>query len=207
MAAPAPVIRQRFFDSNGDPLAGGKLYTYKAGTSTPLATYVDDTGSTPNTNPVILDSNGEANVWLNTSSVYKFILKDSDDVTQWSVDDVTISGSSSVTSGWSALTEHSVTDGQSATDLSGETLDTSTYSSALYEFEIIRGTTVFANGRLAIQVVDGTARVIMGGYLANEAHGVTFSVTQSSGTAQLKAALDSGAGNGTIKLSRRLIAA
>jgi hypothetical protein len=53
MALPAPVLKQRFFDSNGDPLVGGKLYSYIAGTATPAATYIDSSGSTPNTNPII----------------------------------------------------------------------------------------------------------------------------------------------------------
>jgi hypothetical protein len=42
----------RAFDPNGLPLAGGKVYTYAAGTSTPLATYTDQAGSTTNANPV-----------------------------------------------------------------------------------------------------------------------------------------------------------
>jgi hypothetical protein len=54
----------RAFDANGAPLAGGKLYSYAAGTSTPLATYTDQGGGTPNANPTILDSSGEASVWL-----------------------------------------------------------------------------------------------------------------------------------------------
>ncbi len=54
-------------DSNGDPLSSGKLYTYAAGTTTPLATYTNEGGATPNANPVILDAAGCANVWLSTS--------------------------------------------------------------------------------------------------------------------------------------------
>ena len=72
------------FDNNGDPLVGGKLYTYAAGTSTPKATYEDYGLLTANTNPVVLDSRGEATVFMSGS--YKFILKDSADVTIWTID-------------------------------------------------------------------------------------------------------------------------
>lgn len=71
-------IRLRYFDSNGDPLAGGKLYSYQAGTSTFLATYTDQTETTENTNPVILDANGEAAVWIGSNS-YKFRLTNAED--------------------------------------------------------------------------------------------------------------------------------
>jgi hypothetical protein len=83
-----PVLRQRYFDANGNPLAGGKLYTYQSGTTTPQATYTDSGGGTPNANPVVLDANGEAAVWLDPELSYKFVLKDSNDVTQWTVDGV-----------------------------------------------------------------------------------------------------------------------
>jgi len=66
----------QFFAADGTPLVGGKLYTYAAGTTTPSATYTDSTGASANTNPIILDSRGEANVWL-SGSLYKFELKDS----------------------------------------------------------------------------------------------------------------------------------
>ena len=84
--SPAPKLQ--FFGADGTPLVGGKLYTYAAGTSTPLATYVDSTGTTANTNPVILDSRGEANVWLASAS-YKFVLKTSTDTLIWTVDNIT----------------------------------------------------------------------------------------------------------------------
>lgn len=87
MATLTPSAKQQFFDANGNPLAGGKLYTYAAGTTTPLATYTDAGGGTPNTNPVILDSRGEANIWLG-SAVYKFKLTTSTDVELWTVDNI-----------------------------------------------------------------------------------------------------------------------
>ena len=87
MANLSPAPKLQFFDANGNPLSGGKLYTYAAGTTTPLATYTDSSAGTPNTNPVILDSRGEANVWL-ASSLYKFKLTTSADVEVWTVDNV-----------------------------------------------------------------------------------------------------------------------
>lgn len=83
----SPSPKLQFFDSEGALLVGGKLYTYAAGTSTPLATYADSTGAAANPNPVILDSRGEANVWLGNSS-YKFVLKTSTDTLIWTVDNI-----------------------------------------------------------------------------------------------------------------------
>ena len=77
----------QFFTAAGVPLVGGKLYTYEAGTTTPLATYADANGSATNTNPVILDARGEANVWLPVDQ-YKFVLKDSTNVEIWTVDNI-----------------------------------------------------------------------------------------------------------------------
>jgi hypothetical protein len=86
--------KARFFDSNGDPLAGGKLYSYAAGTSTPLATYTTEAGSVANANPVILNANGEADVWTTQGVNYKFELRNSANVVQWTVDNVpSIAGS------------------------------------------------------------------------------------------------------------------
>ena len=75
----------QFFSAAGVPLSGGKLYSYAAGTTTPLATYTDSTGNTANANPVILDSRGEANVWF-AASQYKLKLTDSTDTLIWTVD-------------------------------------------------------------------------------------------------------------------------
>ena len=62
---PSPIMQ--FFDANGNPLVGGKLYTYAAGTTTPQATFTDYNGATANTNPVIFNSRGEAAVWCGNS--------------------------------------------------------------------------------------------------------------------------------------------
>lgn len=73
----------QFFDDNGDPLSGGKIYTYAAGTTTPLATYTSRTGATPNTNPIILDAAGRTpeQIWSTEGSLYKYVVKTSADVT------------------------------------------------------------------------------------------------------------------------------
>ena len=69
----------QFFDNNGVPLAGGLIYTYAAGTSTPLATYTTISGNIANSNPIVLDSAGRTpqEIWLTVGYGYKFILKDS----------------------------------------------------------------------------------------------------------------------------------
>lgn len=105
MAALFPWPKVQFTDSNGDPLSSGKVYTYEAGTSTPLATYTDSGGGTPNANPVILDSRGEANIWFDASKLYKLVLKTSADVTVWTVDNVglTADSISFIASGSSAV--------------------------------------------------------------------------------------------------------
>ncbi len=90
MTVLSPVLVQRFCDNNGNPLFGGQLYSYQAGTTTPLATYTDSTGSTANTNPVVLNARGEANVWIPANTAYKFVLEDSAGNTIWTVDQVQI---------------------------------------------------------------------------------------------------------------------
>lgn len=90
-----PVFRA--LDQNGKPLAGGKLYTYAAGTSTLQVTYTDATGASPNTNPVILDSTGTAHVFM-APLTYKFILQDASGVVQWTADNIIGSQGQAITS-------------------------------------------------------------------------------------------------------------
>jgi len=72
----------QFFDDNGNPLSGGKIYTYAAGTTTPAVTYTTSAGTVANTNPIILDAAGRTpyEIWLAIGSLYKFIVKTSTDV-------------------------------------------------------------------------------------------------------------------------------
>lgn len=76
------------FAPNGGFLVGGQLFTYIAGTTTPQATYIDSTQITPNTNPVILNSLGQCNLWLVPSQTYKLVLQDATGHPIWSVDNV-----------------------------------------------------------------------------------------------------------------------
>ena len=74
-------------DNNANPVSGGKLYTYVAGTTTPQATYSDVDLTVANTNPVELDAAGRATVFLSGAS-YKFVLADANDVAIWTQDNV-----------------------------------------------------------------------------------------------------------------------
>lgn len=69
----------QFFDNDGVILAGGLIYTYAAGTSTPLATYTTSAGNVANSNPIQLDSSGRTpgEVWLTGGLSYKFEIKTS----------------------------------------------------------------------------------------------------------------------------------
>lgn len=88
MATLAPLPIYQFFDDNGTPLAGGKLFFYETGTSTPKATYTDAGLTTPNANPLILDSAGRTGPLFFESGDYKVILKTAADVTIRTADPV-----------------------------------------------------------------------------------------------------------------------
>jgi len=95
----------QFFDNSGAVLTGGLLYTYTAGTTTPVTTYQDSAGSTPNANPIVLDAAGRvsAEVWLTTGAAYKIVLKTSTGTTLWTMDNLrAINDPSSVA--WAIIT-------------------------------------------------------------------------------------------------------
>jgi hypothetical protein len=64
--------RLQIMDDNGEPLVGGLVYTYAAGTTNFKDTYTDYGQTGTNTNPVVLDSFGMGNIWLN--GAYKIIV-------------------------------------------------------------------------------------------------------------------------------------
>lgn len=87
MAALIPWLGDVWLDSNGKALAGGKVFFYAAGTNTPQATYTDFFQTVPNTNPVVLDAAGRADIWL-APSAYKVVLKNKNDVVIWTKDNI-----------------------------------------------------------------------------------------------------------------------
>ncbi|CAD6548595.1 hypothetical protein LMG28727_04859 [Paraburkholderia kirstenboschensis] len=76
-----PNAKVQFIDQNGLPLASGTVGFYFPGTLNPKPTYQDAAGTIANTNPVALDSRGQALIW--GSGVYRQIVKDASGVTIW----------------------------------------------------------------------------------------------------------------------------
>jgi len=175
MAALTPTAKMQFFKADGTPLVGGKLYTYTAGTTTPQTTYTDSSGGTANTNPVILDSRGEANIWLG-GATYKFKLADANDVEIWTVDNI-----SAPTSGVSPALSGNVT------------IDTNSSSPALKITQTGTGPALrvqdSADPDLTPFVVDSTGKVGIGTISPTElldVSGGNLLFTSSSGTAYAK---------------------
>ena len=90
----SPLLKPRFFtNSTNAPLFGGKLFTYYSGTTTLAVSYSDGEG-TENTNPIILDVNGECNLYLDDDIAYRLILKDANDVVYFDRDNLYSIGNS-----------------------------------------------------------------------------------------------------------------
>ena len=123
----APTPKLQFFDANGAPLVGGLLYTCEAGSTTPLTSYTDSTGVSANTNPIVLDSRGEANVWLDAAS-YKFALYDSTNVLIWTVDNINGSTFASNATGDGTTTAFPVLGGLSVVFINGVYQNKNTYT-------------------------------------------------------------------------------
>lgn len=91
--SPVGGVAAQFFDNSGNPLSGGKLYSYLAGTTTPATTYTSSNGSTAHSNPIVLDAAGRVpaggEIWLTDGINYKFVLKTSTDTLIATYDNIT----------------------------------------------------------------------------------------------------------------------
>jgi len=97
----------QFFTDDNQVLSGGKIYSYAAGTTTPINTYTAVDGTTANSNPIILDSGGRLpqDMWLTEGQKYKFVLTDSTDVQIGEYDDIPgINDLSTGTVPWASIT-------------------------------------------------------------------------------------------------------
>lgn len=91
LLSPFAGVGGQLFDDNGNPLAGGKIYSYLAGTTTPAATYTTSAGNIAHSNPIILDGAGRVpggEIWLSFSISYKFVLENSANVLIGTYDNV-----------------------------------------------------------------------------------------------------------------------
>ena len=87
----SPIAFQlQSFTNQGVILAGGKIYTYTAGTTTPVATYADSGGAVTNANPIILDSSGRltTSVWVLAGVAIKVLIRDSNNNLLSTVDNI-----------------------------------------------------------------------------------------------------------------------
>ena len=75
-------------NSNGEPIVGAKLFTYVAGTNTPVLTAANNEGTSLNTIPILTNSSGliQDPIWLLEGYLYKFVLTDDQDNVMWSQD-------------------------------------------------------------------------------------------------------------------------
>ena len=97
--SPVGGVAAQFFTNTGSVLTGGKLYTYAAGTTTPLTSYTTSAGNVTRTNPIVLDAAGRVaeggEIWI-TSASYKFVLTDSTDVLIATYDNISGVGVSNI---------------------------------------------------------------------------------------------------------------
>lgn len=144
----------QFFDNNGVPLSGGKLYTYDAGTTTPKASYTSGSGLVPHTNPIILDSAGRVpggEIWLTSGEDYKFVLETPTSILLGTWDNIY---------GYTSGSADASTEVQTAT--AGQTL-------------FVLNSMAYTPGTNTLGVyIDGVNQVVNNSYIETNATSVTF---------------------------------
>lgn len=88
-------LTQQFNNKNGAVLVGGKLYVYYVGRTDLATTWADEDASATNTNPVLLDNNGRAPVFVDDSYAYTLVVCDRNGAELFS-QDITPGGAGSV---------------------------------------------------------------------------------------------------------------
>lgn len=191
LTSPTPIPVVHFVDSSGNALSGGKLFSYTAGTTTKLSTYVDSTKNTTNANPTILNTRGEAQVWLPPGVAYKFVLSpstDGDPPTNpiWTADNIVGIGSLLIAGQTSTdnkagpvIADGFALQGASISGLSGQTIYNQAVESGnatlFQSYDSVRGVAQ-ANASSTVNTVTGVA-----GYTLNN----TVPIGQRTQTAAL----------------------
>lgn len=166
---PSPIggFAGQFFDNNGQPLSGGKIYTYAAGTTLPQATYTSALGITPHTNPIILDSAGRVpsgEIWLTNGLSYKFKIDTATDILIGTYDNI-----ANIDPNFAAnLASNAVGEGAS---LVGTTFGKTVQQ--VFDSQIIVGTGIYAGETLTAAV----ARAISLNVPLNLAEGATYTIS------------------------------
>ena len=133
--SPVGGVAAQFFTNTGAVLTGGKLFTYAAGTTTPLTSYTTSAGTVARTNPIILDAAGRVpdggEIWI-TSASYKFVLTDSNDVLIATYDNIFGFGATSATNytGNGTTVDYAVTGNVVSVYINGVYQNKNTYSVA-----------------------------------------------------------------------------
>src|SRR5690606_3557189 len=74
IATPMPQLRAKFTSKLGIPLSGCKVYTYEPNSDILKKTWIDIDKTVENTNPILLDAAGEADIYLD--GLYRIVVKD-----------------------------------------------------------------------------------------------------------------------------------
>lgn len=219
---------QQFFDDSGVPLSGGKLYSYAAGTTTPQTTYTSASGSTPLSNPIILNSGGRVptgEIWITAGSNYKFVLKTSTDTTLATWDNITGINGTGITSNASNVTYDPAGTGAVSTTVqaklrqivsvkdfgavgNGSTDDTAAINAAILAVNTAGGgTVVVPNGTFMVSpstvsgIATGVACIVMRDNVDIDLQGTVKAISGSYGAGAfygMVRCLDTGLSNASI---------
>ncbi len=180
MTSLLPMTKAQFFNGN-TPLSSGKVYFFASDGTTPKDTYTDSSGNIANANPVVLDSNGQANIWISGS--YKATVKDSTDTIIWTTD--TFSDAQAVVP--SMFTGGTTTGSANVQVLATTTPDTFTLATGNV-VNFIAGYSNSGSATLAVHsttakaikktTASGLANVATGDIIATGVYNVTYDGTQ-----------------------------
>ena len=194
--SPVGGVAAQFFNNNGTPLAGGLLYSYAAGTTTPQATYTSSTGAIFSTNPIVLDSGGRipsgGEVWLSGGISYKFALYDASSVLIATWDNIT--GINSNFLNFNALNEV-----QTAT--AGQTVFTlvNAYSPGTNTLQVfVDGVNQYVGSTYSYAETSSTSVTFSAGLHVGALVKFTTAVTMSAGTTNASLVTYNPAGTGAV---------
>src|SRR5690606_10030874 len=98
------------------PLSGGKVYVYEAGTTTPIDSFptaaAANAGTPVNSNPVILNAAGIARIYGKDDVVYKVVIKDRNDTTIETIDNISLNGGESAAAAAASATAAALAESQ-----------------------------------------------------------------------------------------------